>query len=105
VCDFVFAGCPAHGVALSSLGVLERFGVAAAAAFHSLEFVAGRQISALVTASEVTCDFEVNNHRVISFVKSSVRHRTRRGEPSNSHGRSEVALSPIRETPVVGWCS
>jgi len=62
------------GVALGAAGFLEGFGVTAGTAFDSLQFGAGREVIAVMTAGKVAGDFEVNDHVSVSF-SGNASHR------------------------------
>jgi len=50
-------------IALVFARILVSVGIAAAAALHSIEFVAGREVAALVPTGQVPVDFEMNDHK------------------------------------------
>jgi hypothetical protein len=65
---FGFARRAAGGIALGAARVFVGVGIAAGAAFDSVQIGAGREIGAVMAASQMPGDLEVSDHLSVSFL-------------------------------------
>ena len=73
---FGFARGTAGGVALGAARFFVGVGIAAGAAFYSVQLGAGREVGAVMAASQMPGDLEVSDHVSVSFLWGYARPKT-----------------------------